>query len=63
MPDNYSQWERHDRKNEEAVARLPRCSECGHHIQDERAYYINGEWICESCMEDYHVNVDDYYDL
>ena len=30
---------------------LPECSCCGEHIQDEYAYCINGEWMCDSCMD------------
>ena len=35
------------------LAKRPVCAECGHPIQDESAYYINGEWICEDCMDSY----------
>ena len=34
------------------LERLPVCSECGYRIQDEYAYYMNGEWICECCMDE-----------
>ena len=60
MPDNYSQWEAHERQQEAWLAKRPVCADCGEHIQDEEAYYINGEWICEDCMSAYLVNVGDY---
>ena len=37
---------------EENLKRFPECSCCGMHIQDEYAYYINDEWICETCMDE-----------
>jgi formylmethanofuran dehydrogenase subunit E len=60
IPDNFDIWEAHDIEQERRRMRRPECSECGEHIQDEKAYYINGEWICENCMSNYHVYVDDY---
>lgn len=53
MPDNYDLFARHDAEQEAQLEKLPECSECGEHIQDEEAYYINGEWICERCMDSY----------
>lgn len=37
---------------EERLEQLPQCSECGEHIQDDYAYYINELWICEKCMNE-----------
>ena len=37
---------------EENLKRFPKCSHCERHIQDEYAYYINSEWICETCMDE-----------
>lgn len=39
------------------LAKRPVCADCGHHIQEEEAYYINGEWICERCMDSYRREV------
>jgi formylmethanofuran dehydrogenase subunit E len=58
--DNYSLWEAHDAERERQLAKLPHCADCDEPIQDETAYYINGEWICEDCMSAYLVNVGDY---
>ena len=33
------------------LERLPMCSECREHIQDETGFYIDERWICESCMD------------
>lgn len=35
------------------LARRPVCADCDNHIQDEEAYYIDGEWICINCMDSY----------
>lgn len=56
--DPYADFDSWDREREERLQRLPQCSQCDQHIQTEKAYYINGEWICEECMEDYHKEVD-----
>lgn len=58
-PDNYSQWEEHERKQEAWLRKRPVCADCDQHIQDETAFYINGEWICEDCMDSYRRAVDD----
>lgn len=60
IPDNYSQWEEHERQAEARLAMCPLCSFCGEHIQDEFAYNINGELICQNCMEsNFKVYVED----
>lgn len=46
--------ERYYNEQEARIKKLPKCSECKCHIQDEYAYYINDEWICEGCMEENH---------
>ena len=60
IPDNYSQWLSHEREQEQWFARLPICADCDNPIQDEYAYYINGEWICENCMDSYKREVEVY---
>ncbi len=58
IPDNYSRFEQHEAEQEKLLKMLPICCECGEAIQDEYCYEINGEYICESCMEDYRVSVE-----
>lgn len=60
MGDPYMDFLRYESEKEEALAKLPKCSECKEPIQGEKAFYIGGKWICESCMEEYHVYIDDY---
>ena len=46
-----------DADQSKRLARLPACADCDEPIQDEFAYYINGEWICENCMDAYRREV------
>lgn len=54
----------HDRYQEEKdnqLQKLPKCSYCDEHIQDEHFYEINDEVICEECLKDnFRKSVDDY---
>lgn len=53
----------HDAEQEKRLARLPVCDECGHHIQNDHFYLINGENICPDCLECfYRKEIDDYAD-
>lgn len=49
--DPVADYERYSADQEKELEKLPRCSECDERIQDEFAYYINGEWICKNCMD------------
>lgn len=54
MDDNYSLWEAKEQDFERWLKTRPICCECEEHIQDEFCYEINGEYICEGCMEQNH---------
>lgn len=49
--------ERYQAAQDNLLQSLPVCADCDEHIQDETAYYINGEWICRRCMEAYERQV------
>lgn len=49
IPDNYSQWEAHERRKEKLLDRLPKCDHCRKPIQDEYKFDIHGETYCERC--------------
>lgn len=53
MEDNYSLWERREVQLEKELALRPVCGYCDEHIQGEYCYEVNGELICEECMEDH----------
>lgn len=44
-------YERYSAEQERRLDKLPRCSCCDEPIQDDFAYYINDEWICDECMD------------
>lgn len=54
----------HDRYQDEQdkqLQKLPKCSMCCEHIQDDYLYEINDELICEECLNDnFRKNVEDY---
>lgn len=41
------------------MSERPACIECDKTICDDTAYYIDGEWVCEGCMETYRREVMD----
>jgi len=53
-------FHRWDAEQQSQIDQLPECADCGEVIQDETAFYINGEWICEDCIDAYRKDVTDY---
>ena len=51
---DFAAWDAEQQRN---LDRLPECADCGNPIQDETAFYINCEWICEDCMDFYRRDV------
>lgn len=51
--------ERYYADQERRLAMGPRCSECDECIQSDYCYRINDVLICEDCIENYRVNVED----
>lgn len=60
--DPLDDFNRLDREQAKWLEGRPKCKQCGKPIQDEEAYHINGEFICENCMDENKVCVDDYCD-
>lgn len=52
--DPIADFEAYDAMQEKKLAELPECCECGEKIQDEYYFEINGEYICEECLNDNH---------
>lgn len=51
----------HERQQQAALDRLPRCSECGQPIQSDYFYEFENENICEECLKYNHrKNVEDF---
>lgn len=46
---------------ESQMAKLPKCVHCDEPITDDTYYDINGECMCEACLNKHHRKwVDDY---
>ena len=57
----FVEFDRRERRHQAWLDSLPVCCECGHSIQDEDCFEINGELICPACMEENHKKrTDDY---
>lgn len=55
--DPAADWDRYCEMQERLLKQMPVCEDCENHIEDDHAYYINGVWICERCMEAYRREV------
>lgn len=57
IPDNYSQWERHEAEKERWLASRPICCRCKEHIQDDPVHHPDtGEEMCPECLEECEVD-------
>lgn len=52
---DFNAW---DMEQARQLARLPVCADCGEPIQQEDAIYINGDWLCDDCLDSYRREVD-----
>lgn len=54
-------FERHDAEQQRKLDKLPRCTYCDRPIQDDVYFEINGECVCEECLNEHHRKaVEDY---
>lgn len=44
--------ENHAAYMDRLTSKLPVCSECGFHIQQEKVFKRNGECLCDRCIEE-----------
>ena len=58
IPDNFSQFEAHERRKEQQLEELPECELCGEPIQQETAVRLCGTWFCDGCLEDNRVDTE-----
>lgn len=49
--DPLSDFYRHDAEQDKQLKRLPRCAKCGEYIQQDTAVYIDGDWLCDDCVD------------
>ena len=43
-------YARYDAELEEELESRPVCAYCEQHIQEDECFYINGEYICDDCL-------------
>ena len=61
IPDNYSQWEHHERQQERLLDRLPKCDRCRNPIQGDYLFDFYGDVYCEDCaMKLFRRNTEDF---
>ena len=48
-------YDRYLSEEQTRLEHLPKCCECDEPITDECCYEINGEYICEKCLNDNHM--------
>ena len=54
-------FDAYDRECQESLEKLPKCDHCGKYITDEFFYDIDGEYVCEECLDKlYKVYTEDY---
>lgn len=46
-----------DADQNKQLEQLPVCEDCDEPIQQETAVYINGYWLCDSCLSSYRRDV------
>lgn len=51
----------HDCQQIRSLDKLPKCDYCGKPIQNDYLYEINGDTLCERCLNrEFRKDVDDY---
>ncbi len=53
IPDALDHFARHDAEQQQMLDRLPKCTICEEHIQEDHCYQINDEVICVHCLNEY----------
>lgn len=60
IPDNYDRWKQYDAEQQAKLEKMPVCSICEEHIQEDRVYVIDGDIVCPYCLEEeYGHNVEE----
>lgn len=59
--DNNDMLKQHDSMHQKQLDKLPVCSYCDEPVQEDYYFEINGEVICETCMNRFFKkDIDDY---
>lgn len=51
LPDYNDLFDRYEAEQQRELKRLPVCCCCDEPIQQDSAICINGEWLCDSCLD------------
>lgn len=51
IPDNYDLWVQHQAKQDKWLSERLVCDYCGQPIQDDFYFEINGDFVCETCLD------------
>jgi formylmethanofuran dehydrogenase subunit E len=62
IPDNYDQWESHERDQEQWFQNRLVCEDCHKPIQDDFHFEVEGDILCEDCMNHRYRKEDVDYD-
>ncbi len=60
IPDYNDLHDRYEAEREKELEKLPECCYCGEHIQQDYAYCINDEWICDDCIDFFRKSVESF---
>lgn len=62
IPDAYDLWRAREAEQSRWLEHLPKCRCCREPIQQEAAFYFDGDWFCDECIKNNmeEVIVDDY---
>lgn len=58
----YQEFLRDDAAKARWLSKRPVCDYCGEPIQEDSAIYLNNEWICDSCADDFRRCIEDETD-
>lgn len=59
--DPVADFERHDRERAKREKQYPKCDYCNQPIQDEHLFDINGDVMCEQCLNrEFRKDTEDY---
>ena len=61
IPDYIDSFNEHDAEEERWLEKRPKCDCCGEPITDDSFYDINGEYLCEECMNNRYLVCTDNY--
>lgn len=59
LPDAYDMWDAHEFERERQLRRRPICHECCEHIQEDHAWQFNGRYICQQCLDEHKVDIEE----